>query len=51
VASGTSLLAPSGERVVFGCAGLKHRLSPDNGTLSFTHVAELANLWINVVRV
>src|SRR2546422_8591172 len=42
VASGTSLVGNPDERIVFGCAGLKHRLSPDRGTLTLTHVAELA---------
>lgn len=51
VASEGSLVAPPGQRVVFGCSGLKHRLSPEGGTLTFTHVSELANIWINVLRV
>ena len=51
VASDSSLTAPPGVRVAFGCAGLKHRMSLDNGTLTFTHVSELANVWINVLRV
>ncbi len=45
------LLALPGERVVFGCAGLGHRLSPDGGSLTLTHLAELAGQWLNVVRV
>ncbi len=50
-ASGDTLLAPPGQRVVFGCAGLGHRLSPDGGSLVFTHLAELTGQWLNVVRV
>lgn len=46
-----TLLALSGQRVVFGCAGVGHRLSPDGGSLVFTHLAELAGQWLNVVRV
>lgn len=50
VAQGSSLVAPPGQRVVFGCTGLKHRVSPEGGTLTLTHVSELANIWINVLR-
>jgi hypothetical protein len=46
-----TLLALPGERVVFGCAGVGHRLSPEGGSLVFTHLAELAGQWLNVVRV
>jgi hypothetical protein len=51
VPSETSLVGRPGERIVFACAGLKHRISPDGGTLTFTHVSELANIWVNVLRV
>ncbi len=50
-ASEDTLLALPGERVVFGCAGLGHRLSPEGGSLVLTHLAELAGQWLNVVRV
>jgi hypothetical protein len=46
-----SLVGRPGERVVFSCNGLKHRVSPDGGTLTLTHISELANLWINVLRI
>ena len=46
-----SLVGVPGERVVFGCNGLKYRVSPEGGTLTFTHISELSNLWINVLRV
>ncbi len=46
-----TLRALPGQRVVFGCAGLSHRLSPEAGSLVFTHLAELAGQWLNVVRV
>ena len=46
-----SLVGVPGERVVFGCNGLKHRVSPEGGTLTFTHISELSNIWINVVRI
>ena len=49
--SGTTLVGRPGERVVFGCNGLKHRISPEGGALTFTHVSELANQWINILRV
>src|SRR5262249_9195814 len=45
-----TLVGPSGQRVVFGCNGLKHRLSPEGGSLSLTHIPELANVWVNIVR-
>ena len=51
LASENSLVGRPGERVVFGCSGLKHRVSPEGGTLTLTHVAELAGLWVNVLRV
>jgi len=50
-AGGDTLLALPGQRVVFGCAGLSHQLSPEGGSLVFTHLAELAGQWLNVVRV
>jgi hypothetical protein len=50
-ASEDTLLALPGQRVVFGCAGLGHRLSPEAGSLVLTHLAELAGQWLNVVRV
>jgi hypothetical protein len=46
-----TLLGLPGQRVVFGCAGLSHRLSPEGGSLSLTHLAELPGQWLNVVRV
>jgi hypothetical protein len=49
-ASDSTIVAPAGRRVVFGCAGLKHRLSPDNGSLTLTHQDELANTWVNAVQ-
>jgi hypothetical protein len=45
------LLPRAGERVVFGCAGVAHRVAPDLGSLTFTHPAELAQRWLCVVRV
>ena len=50
-ASESTLLAEPGERALFGCAGLKHRLSPENASLVLAQLAELPNRWINVVRV
>lgn len=46
-----ALLALPGQRVVFGCAGIAHQLSPDAGSLTLTHLAELPGQWLNVVRV
>jgi hypothetical protein len=46
-----SLVGVPGEHVVFGCNGLKYRVSPEGGTLTFTHISELSNIWINVLRV
>ena len=45
-----TLSGPQGQRVVFGCTGLKHRLSPESATLTLTHIPELANVWVNVFR-
>ncbi|HVE83830.1 MAG TPA: hypothetical protein VND93_13320, partial [Myxococcales bacterium] len=50
VASGATLLGKPGERVVFCCSGLKHRVSPEGGALTLTHAAELAGAWVNVLR-
>ena len=50
-ASEDTLLGLPGQRVVFGCAGLSHRLSPEGGSLVLTHLAELPRQWLNVVRV
>jgi hypothetical protein len=50
VADDDTIIGPEGQRVLFGCNGLKHRLSPEAGSLTLTHVSELANLWVTVLR-
>lgn len=40
-----------GQRIIFGCAGLKHYLPPDNSSLTLTALGELPNQWINVLRI
>lgn len=40
-----------GQRIIFGCAGLKHYLPPDNSSLTLTALDELPNQWINVLRI
>ena len=46
-----SLYAPPGQRVVFSCNGITHTLAPDASSLTFTTTAELAQVWINTLRV
>lgn len=40
-----------GQRIIFGCAGVKHYLPPDNSSLTLTSLDELPNQWINVLRI
>lgn len=47
----TTLRAPPGKRVVFGCASsLLHVLGPDRASLSFTSHSDLALQWMVVIR-
>ncbi len=46
-----TLSAYPGQRIIFGCAGLKHYLPADNSSLVLTSLDELPNQWINVLRI
>lgn len=50
-ATGSTLIGPAGQRVVFGCAGAAHRLAPDNSSLTFLTLSELVGTWVCAVRV
>lgn len=44
---GLTLVAPKGERVQFGCSSrIRHTLSPDNSSLTFSSKGDLANHWL-----
>ena len=45
-----TIFGPEGERLVFGCAGLKHHLPPDASSLALTAQDELPHQWISVLR-
>lgn len=51
VADDNTLYGAPGRRTVFGCAGLRHHLSPDYGALTITSPGELERIWLNVVTV
>jgi hypothetical protein len=45
--TGLTLVAPKGERVQFGCSSrIRHTLSPDNSSLTFSSKGDLANHWL-----
>ncbi|WP_162918528.1 hypothetical protein [Taklimakanibacter deserti] len=45
--AGLTLVAPKGERVQFGCSSrIRHTLSPDNSSLTFSSKGDLANHWL-----
>lgn len=46
-----TLFGPPGDRMVFGCHGLKHHLPPDSSSLALTALGELPRQWLNMVRV
>lgn len=46
-ATGLTLAAPKGERVVFGCSSrIRHTLSPDHSSLTFASKGDLAEHWL-----
>ncbi len=48
---GLTLVAPKGERVQFGCSSrIRHTLSPDNSSLTFSSKADLANHWLCCIQ-
>ena len=48
--SGMTLFGKSGQRVVFGCSkGVRHTLSPENGSITFSSKADLIHLWIPTI--
>jgi hypothetical protein len=44
------LMAAAGQRMLFGCRGLKHVIAPDYSSIQLTALAEMPNRWINVLR-
>ena len=45
--SSMTLFGKPGERVVFGCSkGIRHTLSPEHGSITFSSKADLIRLWI-----
>lgn len=50
-ATGLTLVAPKGERVQFGCSSrIRHTLSPDNSSLTFSSKGDLANHWLCCIQ-
>ena len=48
--SGMSLFGKPGQRIVFGCSkGIRHTLSPESGSITFSSKADLINLWIPTI--
>ena len=48
--SGTTLFGKPGQRVVFGCSkGIRHTLSPEKGSITFSSKADLIHLWIPTI--
>jgi hypothetical protein len=46
----TSLFSKPGKRVVFGCSkGIRHTLSPENGTITFANKTDLVHQWIPTI--
>ncbi len=49
--SGLTLVPPKGERLQFGCSSrIRHTLSPDNSSLTFSSKGDLANHWLCCVQ-
>ena len=49
-ASGLTLRARDGERVLFGCSGLKQTITPDGASLTFASSAEVFRKWTFAVQ-
>ena len=48
--SGMTLFGKPGQRVVFGCSkGIRHTLSPEKGSITFSSKADLIHLWIPTI--
>lgn len=46
-AKGLTLVAPKGERIVFGCnSRIRHTLAPDGSSITFATKADLYNHWV-----
>jgi hypothetical protein len=51
-AQGMTLSGRPGQRIVFGCSKtIRHMLSPEYGSITFSSKADLNNQWINVIQV
>jgi hypothetical protein len=45
--NGLTLMGKKGERVVFGCSNrIRHHLSPDHGSITFSSKGDLCNHWL-----
>lgn len=48
--NGLTLMGRKGERVVFGCSNrIRHHLSPDHGSLTFSSKGDLCNHWLGCI--
>jgi hypothetical protein len=48
--NGLTIVAKKGERVVFGCSSrIRHSLSPDNSSITFSSKAELDGHWLGCI--
>jgi hypothetical protein len=48
---GMTLTGRPGQRIVFGCSRtIRHMLSPEYGSITFSSKADLINQWINVIQ-
>lgn len=48
--NGLTLMGQKGERVVFGCSSrIRHHLSPDQGSITFSSKGDLCNHWLGCI--
>lgn len=48
--NGLTLMGKKGERVIFGCSQrIRHHLSPDHGSITFSSKGDLCNHWLGCV--
>lgn len=48
--NGLTLMGKKGERVVFGCSNrIRHHLSPDHGSITFSSKGDLCNHWLGCI--
>lgn len=50
--NGLTLMAPKGERVLFGCSNrIRHTLSPEGSSITFSSKGDLMNHWLGCLNV